>query len=220
MFSTNMMDPHDPQHEDEGPNSLLLNDISDEKRTEMSGKPLRRLYVFCLLFAGAIGIIFIIRSWTKRSTPWVDCGASPAEARAAKCHFEAMQRAWVPDACYFSEPGDEYNPFGEREWFLDKNLTQKIDGKELEKLKSGDITTAYYDGSSFHDEHCLYSWRKLAIAVERQLPLIDTKTADLHHSTHCSIHIAQKIVNNTFDDSLFVGISPLKYFGCVELPWR
>jgi hypothetical protein len=66
---------------------------------------------------------------------WIPCGDTPVEARSAGCHYEPMQRSWIPDACYFPEPSNEYDPFSDRDWYLDKNLTKPAD---LEKLRNGE----------------------------------------------------------------------------------
>jgi hypothetical protein len=82
-----------------------------------------------------------------------------------------MQHSWIPASCYFPEPGDEYDPFNDREWFVDKNLTQPLDEGQKAMLLRGDdlwVYTKYY-----HNEHCLYNWRKLAIAVSQRRQYVE-----------------------------------------------
>lgn len=38
----------------------------------------------------------------------------------------------------------------------------------------------------YHDEHCLFQWRKLQYALEKKMKYIDTKTANYKHSKHCA----------------------------------
>lgn len=154
------------------------------------------------------------------SIDWVPCGNSSAEARAAGCHYEPMQRSWIPHACYFNEPSGDYDPFSDRKWFFDANLTQQITGDDLRKLREGDDLNAYTH--FFHNEHCVYCWRKLAIAVERQLPMIDSKTADFHHSTHCAALLMQELYDVGMDqfDTRFETFSPVMFQTCVPLTWK
>jgi len=145
------------------------------------------------------------------------CGRRSIEARAKRCHYEPMLRSWIPDACYTPEPSEEYSPFDDRAWFYDKNLTSPMLGSDLDVLRNGDDITAYT--RYFHDEHCLYAWRKLAIAVERRLPLVDSKTMSLHHSTHCSQRIARfirEVHTYVWNDS-HIGTAPIMFQTCVPL---
>jgi hypothetical protein len=152
-------------------------------------------------------------------TPYVSptCGHSSAEARAKGCHYEPMLRSWIPDDCYTSDPAAEYAPFEDRAWFYDKNLTRPILGPDLDVLRNGDDITAYT--KYFHDEHCLYAWRKLALAVEKRLLLVDSKTMSLHHTTHCSRRIARfigEVHTYVWNDS-HTGTAPLMFQTCVPL---
>jgi hypothetical protein len=153
---------------------------------------------------------------------WIPCGNTPAQARANGCHYEPMQRSWIPDACYFPEPSNEYHPFDDREWFLDDRLTIPLnDSNGLQKLRDGEEMVGYT--ATFHDEHCLYCWRKLAIAVENRLPLIDSKSASFHHSTHCAQLISgfiHEVAAERFDIHDTYTFSPLMFQTCVSLEWK
>ncbi|KAH8805509.1 hypothetical protein F5884DRAFT_799572 [Xylogone sp. PMI_703] len=158
----------------------------------------------------------------SRTRPqWAPCGDTPVEARLAGCHYEQMQRSWIPDACYFPEPASEYDPFTDRDWFLDINLTLPLLPADIEKLRLGDAITAYT--KYFHDEHCLYAWRKLSLVVHKRLPFIDTKSWDLAHSTHCAKVISKKLVaaeQSSWDPKTAGHTeSPLMFQGCVPLYW-
>ncbi|RFU33835.1 hypothetical protein B7463_g2514, partial [Scytalidium lignicola] len=217
---------YDPDDGEEHSKELLSE--LDEEPDASSGFTVKRKWdvkrsyvLYLLLFVGAIGIVTTtVWSWTHHSRRWVACGQSPAEARAAGCHFEPMLRAWVPDACYFPEPGEEYSPFDDRTWYSDIRLTQAIVGEELEKLKSGELEWAYTH--EFHDEHCIYVWRKFIMAAERRLTLIDGKTANFQHQSHCSARTAEtmrSIANGTWDIAHSRSYSPLKYIRCFEFSW-
>jgi hypothetical protein len=99
---------------------LLADDsaFSEDDTPETYSDPRRRSYA--KIFAFAFGILLILVLVGKFTWPllhvnegeqWASCGNSSAEARENGCHYEPMQRSWIPDACYFSEPGEEYHPF-------------------------------------------------------------------------------------------------------------
>ena len=149
---------------------------------------------------------------------WSECGSTVEEARKRGCHFEPMLTSWVPHACYIGELWDEYDPLGDRKWYLDEDLTRELEGKELEDAKSGVYTTLYTNGS-FHDEHCLYAWRKLATVVDRRLPLIDEKSAQAHHSIHCAQSIAEFMRNSSSSTAEPRGLNSINAgsLRCVEM---
>ena len=155
-------------------------------------------------------------------TSWTDCGLSPIEARARNCHFDSMLYAWIPDECFHPEPLDEYKPFEDRIWYTDVNLSQPMTKAELEELSAGNVPIAYTH--TYHHEHCLYAMRKLTMATEKRWLLIDGKSADVHHATHCGKQIAH-FVKGTIDQTFTPGsehhaMARLQFPGCVALPWR
>jgi hypothetical protein len=185
----------------------------------------------CALFSVAVASIGVFMLAQKKQafsakqlTPsaWMDCGHSPEEARARGCHYEAMQRSWIPDACYFPEPGEEYRPFRDRQWFLDGDLTQPATEEVLTRLESGDERLAFAE--YFHDEHCVYAWRKLHLAIQMRKSYIDSKTFDMHHTTHCSQRIADVLFHseNSTVEHYMDGVteSPLMFQTCILLPWK
>ena len=120
------------------------------------------------------------------------------------------------------EPLNEYNPFEDRTWYKDENLTQLLTSIEREQLVMGDLTVAYTH--TFHHEHCLYAMRKLAIATDRRWLLIDGKSANVWHTSHCSKQIAH-FVKGTVENTISLedshhAIARLQFPGCVALPWR
>jgi hypothetical protein len=196
----------------------------EDKSYDVSNSPKKRYlkYSLYIIIVATVSVSLGITAW--RTNPglklsWADCGSTPDEARTRGCHYEPMQRSWIPDACYFSEPSAEYDPFSDRDWFLDYNMSQPAN---LERLRSGDEVLAYT--KYFHDEHCLYSWRKLALAVKYKLPMVDSKTYNEHHTAHCTKRIARILVNSekpTWDfNEGAVTESPLMFQSCILLPWK
>ncbi|KAJ5947842.1 hypothetical protein N7466_000857 [Penicillium verhagenii] len=152
---------------------------------------------------------------------WTDCGLSASEARARNCHFDPMLYAWIPHECFHPEPMDEYHPFEDRIWYKDTNLTQPLDQVEMEQLTLGNIRIAYTH--TFHHEHCLYAMRKLAMATEKRWLLIDGRSADVHHATHCAKQIASFVkgtVEKTHSTENELATAHLQFPGCVAMPWR
>lgn len=146
---------------------------------------------------------------------WVSCGNSTAEALANACHFDPMLISWVPEACHFKEPGDEYD-VSDFNWYLDEQQTQPVSPDDI---KSGNYTHVFTDGSH-HDQHCIYTWRKLSIALMKRLPLLDSKTADFHHSTHCAKGlrgIVKESQQGISTYSKFYSSVPLLFSDCVPL---
>jgi hypothetical protein len=191
-------------------------------------RPQKGAYVRKILLVTGAASIFLslttycLLSLNLRQPSISNCGHSAAEARANGCHYEPMLASWIPTECYEPEPRDEYAPYDDRAWFWDYNMTIPMVGEDLERKRRGDDITGYT--KFFHDEHCLYAWRKLHLAVEKRRKLVDSKTMDLHHSTHCSKRIAKLIYNvgmwgynETLDHT---SRSPVMYQTCVPLPWK
>jgi hypothetical protein len=203
----------------------------DESGAEEASQPSwlakhTRYAILCLMttaiVAAGLAVWFGQHFYKENLSP--NCGRTATEARVKGCHYEPMQRSWIPDECYFSEPSEEYHPFDDREWYIDSLLKERLTDSELLKLRNGDDFVAYT--KIFHDEHCLYSWRKLALTIERRLPYIGSKSADLMHSTHCSKRIANLIYEvgtNTYteyNDTASYTASHLSFQTCIPLQWK
>jgi hypothetical protein len=171
------------------------------------------LALFVVIFAGLLGKR--ISEVDDHGETWVSCGNSSAEAIENGCHFDPMLISWVPEACYFKEPGDEYD-VGDFDWYLDENKSHPV---SVEDINSGHYTHVFTDGSH-HDQHCIYTWRKMSIALMKRLPLLDSKTADFHHSTHCAQSvrgIVKESKQGISTYSKFYSSVPLLFADCVPL---
>jgi hypothetical protein len=170
--------------------------------------------VLLALLATAISIIAKDSRLWRQPVTWTSCGNSTAEAIKGGCHFDTMMASWIPNECYIEEPsdGDEKQFL----WFTDKNLTQPFSSDDY---ATGNYAVLYTD-ASFHDKHCIHTWRKLMIALEQRLPLLDSKTADFHHSRHCASGVrrgledAMERINPYKGSYSFV---PLIFLECVPL---
>jgi hypothetical protein len=176
-------------------------DHNDGDSTDGDGDPVFQLplnktsrsYTYCRIFAflvvgmfAAVGVVAIGCQIREKIAvdeyTYTDCGSTPNEARS---------RAWIPPECWFSEPTEEYNVFRDRMWYQDTNLTIPAD---IDGMESGDVQLAYT--RYWHDEHCAYVLRKLALAVSMQKKMINWVPANIKHANHCSRTIAERIVNS------------------------
>lgn len=130
-----------------------------------------------------------------------------------------MLSSWVPEACYFTDEGD-YDVFEDLPWYSDPFLRQPLNTTEMMNVRAGNYGHVYTTWA-YHDEHCLYTWRKLAMAMEKRLPMVDTKTADEEHSQHCA-RVTRNYVREDGQEKIAdlktLGLKvTLTYFGCVNL---
>ncbi|KAL9615943.1 MAG: hypothetical protein Q9160_009129 [Pyrenula sp. 1 TL-2023] len=115
------------------------------------------------------------------SITWQSCGSTPQSALAANCQFDRMMGAWIPSACFISEPADAYHS-GEYMWYLDINFTTPY---EAAWADAGNYSDLYTD-AIYHEKHCVHIGRRLAIAVQTRAPLLDARTLDFEHTEHCA----------------------------------
>jgi hypothetical protein len=157
------------------------------------GGVLRVLIVILSSFALAILSFWLGTAYPKDTYdyPVTNCGKTPDEARSAGCQYESMQRAWIPPECYFPEPMEDYDVFRDREWFEDEDRTIP---SNITALEVGDTHLAFT--RYWHDEHCTYVLRKMALAVALQKPMINSIPANIGHSNHCAHMIATRLVNS------------------------
>ncbi|KAK0635028.1 hypothetical protein B0T17DRAFT_594768 [Bombardia bombarda] len=106
-------------------------------------------------------------SWTRRST-------------------HGCRRPVLPP-CYYHELSSSLPPILEnRKYYSDKSMTVEIQPEQLYRGEFKRIFTMRY-----HDEHCLFQWRKLQYAFEHKMQFIDSLTIDFPHSKHCADQLAE-----------------------------
>jgi hypothetical protein len=181
--------------------------------------------IFAIAVAVSVQLVLLIeKRWSREDYTFTDCGTTPDEARARGCIYEPMQRSWIPPECYFPEPADEYDVFRDRVWYDDAWLTIP---SSVESLESGDTTLTYT--RYWHDEHCAYVLRKMALAVHLGKKMINSIPANIHHANHCAKAIAARVVNSYnasfLETDRTMTESQLKFETCVPLqvsdaPWQ
>jgi hypothetical protein len=194
-------------------------DLDDRTRPKMAYK---RLVPILMALSFFIATIFSLYSLLKMHFPeppsWKGCGTTREEAISNDCQYEPLQHAWIPDACASPSVAKDYHVFEDRAWFADINMTTPAD---MDKLLAGDDYTAYT--SYYYHEHCLYGWRKLAEAVGKRKPFIDSRSQELVHSNRCIEDMARDWVDfrrKEYDNSAMVSVQvPLIFLECVWLPW-
>ncbi|KAI9146791.1 hypothetical protein HJFPF1_13359 [Paramyrothecium foliicola] len=113
---------------------------------------------------------------------WNECTESSREAKARGCVIDPALYAWVPPQCYYPELVASLNPIlKDRKYYKDENMTQEL---TVQQLYDGENRWIY--GFHYHDEHCLFQWRKLQFAIENKKELVDSWTLDYGHSKHCA----------------------------------
>ncbi|CAG8952938.1 hypothetical protein HYFRA_00007653 [Hymenoscyphus fraxineus] len=182
---------------------------------------LRAILLGCTLsFALSAFMITVVRwPWSRGDSgyyAYTDCGKTPNEARSRGCNYEPMGRYWAPPECTFSDANDEYQPFQDREWFVDTNLTIPAD---ISRLESGDALRAFTH--YWHDEHCTFVLQKLALAVALRKEMVPGLVGSVHHINHCAKTI-KKTIKNAYNETflandLTITESSLGFMGCVPL---
>ncbi|KAK7752859.1 hypothetical protein SLS62_005201 [Diatrype stigma] len=87
--------------------------------------------------SGVIGFIFGTSVPLTTKTPAatasdtlaqiMDCGKSPAEAKAAGCKFDLMLQRWIPADCYDEEHSELFLAKYPRKWYYDIDLEHEMD---------------------------------------------------------------------------------------------
>lgn len=217
--------------EEESCAPLLVQDYSQNdsgrRRSWHFPTMIRYLVAFGAVSLAILALFFATYSLARRTSSVTThihlpdehfCGNTTQEARSRNCHYEPLLSCWVPDACYTSEPSEGFDPYSELRWFSDPDLTQPLNEREIEGMRTGEFNIVWTDWQ-YHHHHCIYLWRKLAVAVENRIPFTDTRTAEFAHSLHCASTITEyvrgeKAFTMDGDKSLLVEVKAL---GCVAL---
>lgn len=176
------------------------------------------LYTLLALLAGAgtATTSILLRAHIRHTSgpELYTCGSSTAEARARGCVMEPMVYGWMPAPCYISDLSAEYTPFEDRAWYTSSRY---LDSERIRVADLWDGVHEHIFAPQYHGEHCLFLWRKLALAVQRRLPYLDHKSLDPEHAGHCSRllmdHGVEQYRLNTTNDVV------LGFYRCLKMPW-
>ena len=137
------------------------------------------------------------------------CGNSSAEAMSMGCRMEPMLYGWVPPDCFVEELSAQYTPFEDREWYAEEARENKINPASLWGGELPIVWTVPY-----HEQHCLFLWRKLALAVKQRRPMLDDLSLSLHHADHCADYIYRGRESPHGANYVVLG-----FYTCEVLPW-
>ncbi|KAH7563677.1 hypothetical protein BM1_00724 [Bipolaris maydis] len=144
------------------------------------------------VIAFTIGIIqpiaLIIPSTANLSTKTkieagLNCGRSPTEARKRGCSFDPMIHSWVHKACHMPDLLAE---------FMAVNRTFYYDSEHKHPLPPSVLWAGeldhYYPTTDQHFHHCLYTFRRLALAYATN-SYVDEDSGSIGHNKHCSEYV-------------------------------
>jgi hypothetical protein len=165
-----------------------------------------------IVSAGACIIVTSIKSAKSETIDTLTCGTTNEEALVRGCIMEPMVYGWMPEPCYFPELSSQYAPFEDRDWYTSREYLEE------EKILPTDIWAGKYKNiftRQYHGEHCLFLWRKLAMAVERRSEWLDHKTLNVDHVNHCSMVLEDHGIewNNSSNDVV------LGFYECRRMRW-
>lgn len=110
----------------------------------------------------------------------LDCGDSPAKARAQGCVFDIMMQLWVPPDCLDPILTERFVAEGKWTWYADRKAQHPI---PLEVLGHGDHEVAFA-ADSYHRAHCYYTWEVLVRALRNRGPIME-EMMSYDHVMHC-----------------------------------
>jgi hypothetical protein len=118
----------------------------------------------------------------------LDCGQSPAEAKAKGCIFDIMNYAWTPPACYEPDLAEEALLRGPWPWYLDRNATLPL---PQDPAVLGDMALVWttYD---YHASHCLYA-AKLVHRAALKGGFLLQEVEEWEHTDHCHGIVAHPV---------------------------
>jgi hypothetical protein len=99
-----------------------------------------------------------------------------------------MVNGWTPQECFDRELSEEFMALPNYTWYYDADHTKPI---PMDELYSGELAITYPE-PFHHDRHCLYTWRKLHLAVKLGT-MVGSDTFWYNHSAHCTSYLLRLI---------------------------
>jgi hypothetical protein len=122
--------------------------------------------------------------YSVNSSKYPHCGSSTTEATSLGCKFDPMVNGWTPLECYNKALSDEFMALPNYTWYSDPEHQHPI---PMDILYQGEQAITYPE-QFHHDRHCLYTWRKLHLAVAGRA-MVDSDTFWYNHTAHCTSYI-------------------------------
>ncbi|CAG8978472.1 hypothetical protein HYALB_00005047 [Hymenoscyphus albidus] len=187
-----------------------------------------RLILVILLSTVLLLVVFftltglVVSSRKAQKVPTIEgvaCGGNPTDAKLQGCRFDPMMSAWIEPDCVYDELIEEAGDiFTNWPWFSDFELHHPIVGKDLDALRAGNYTKVWSSHHNAHELHCIYVWRKMAMALRHDPPLADTSNA-YHHVVHCSKSLLEILNGEEPAEKVEKFAFPMMYHRCAVLQY-
>jgi len=109
----------------------------------------------------------------------LDCGSSMEEALAKGCVYDSMMPGWTPERCYNRTLELEYR--GDWKWYTTQAATHEIPWSLVETGRYREL----WANHEYHSKHCLYMWRKTALALDQEGTWVNGMLLKSTHTEHC-----------------------------------
>ena len=109
------------------------------------------------------------------------CGSYPSEAGALGCIFDIMNYGWTAAECYYEDLAEEALEKGPWKWYLDPEGQVEIPQDAAVLGRAVEVWTEL----GYHLEHCKYTQRILARAMEDDKTSVPQELAQRNHTKHC-----------------------------------
>jgi len=109
------------------------------------------------------------------------CGSFPSQAVQFGCVFDLMNYGFTASECFYEDLYEEALATGPWEWYIGENLTLPLP-QDVEVLKR---SVEVWTQIEYHYEHCKYTQKIVARAVENDDILVPQEIARDYHRNHC-----------------------------------
>ncbi|TGO09334.1 hypothetical protein BTUL_0170g00260 [Botrytis tulipae] len=109
------------------------------------------------------------------------CGSFPSQAEQYGCVFDLMNYGFTAPECFYQDLYEEALATGPWPWYIGENLTLPLP-QDVEILKRSVET---WTQIRYHYQHCVYTMKIIARAVEDDDILVPQEIARDYHRNHC-----------------------------------
>ncbi|KAK6613032.1 hypothetical protein H4I95_01376 [Botrytis cinerea] len=109
------------------------------------------------------------------------CGSFPSQAEQYGCVFDLMNYGFTAPECFYQDLYEEALATGPWPWYIGENLTLPLP-QDVEILKRSVET---WTQIKYHYQHCVYTMKIIARAVEDDDILVPQEIARDYHRNHC-----------------------------------
>ncbi|TVY42161.1 hypothetical protein LSUB1_G001936 [Lachnellula subtilissima] len=110
------------------------------------------------------------------------CGSFPSQAVQYGCVFDLMNYGFTAPECFYEDLYEESLATGPWPWYIGENLTLPLPQDVNILMRSVEVWTQI----KYHYEHCKYTQKIVARAVENDDILVPQEIARDYHREHCT----------------------------------